>query len=411
MTGHSSVVTWLPPATPGGPLSQPRWLGTLGPVMGLNYSFAVGGQAATGGPDKLSLTLMREPDFRTDAMNAGRVVQVFRGGACVWDGKMLEPVPTDAGWQCSAVGLGNAPQDFSAVYTTWSNQNDAINQAITRGLRISNPGVSSSVWLGQQVDSASTQISDLLNLFCTLGGFYWYITVNPTGGGGILNVTAFPQGLNGPVSALVPNRLMTTQMPVGRTLGNMINTLWIRYQSSANNASAPVYSLTSEQLAGQASQFQPVETYEDISSAQHITLAQAQTLANQVLGRYVPVSYSGPFTLQQGELLTMGGQPIDLGCEQAGTIVQGLVTDFAYGGDVVPGPIIFLVGAYNWDDEAEQATVTPFQALDTSFSGLLSALSAYHSPGGGTAHQEVPPKPKPKPPRKHTVPLKRHRRR
>lgn len=375
---RSTVVTWKPPATPGAAITQPRWLGHLGPVRNLVYSYKV-----SGGPDAMSCVLNVPPDYRTDAMDHGRVVQIYRGGVCIWDGKLLEAVPgsisSGGGWQISATGLGNSPQDFLAIYTTWTNQNDAVNQAINRGLRVSNPGISSGVWLGQQIDSGGQSIAALLDLFCTLGGFYWYISVNPTGGGGILNVNTFPQGLNGPQSPLVANRLLTITVPVARNLGNGVNTVYMRYQSSANNTAAPTFAVTSQQNALQAAKYQPIEVFEDISSAQHQTAAAVQALENQVLNRFIPVSYSGPFLIRPGELLTTGGTAIDPGTDQAGTICQALVTDFAHGGDVVPGPITFMTGNYQWDDEAQIASITPFQSLDTSFSSMLGAVSAVAS--------------------------------
>lgn len=394
MALKSSVVTWQPPASPGGALTQPRWLGAFGNVGSLVYSYNV-----NGGPNQATFTLFKEPNWRSDAISPGRIVQIVRGGTVIWDGVLQEPVPTASGINLTATGLGNTPQNYLAVYSTWTNQNDAVNQAISRGLRFSNPGVPSGVWLGQQLDSGAQTITDILNLFCTLGGYYWYVSVNPTGGGGALSVVLFPQGLNGPQSPLVPTRLITSTAPTPRNLGSMITTIYARYQTSANGAANVTYGVTSMTNAAQAAKYGTIEAFVDLSSAGFQTTASVQALLQLALNRFIPVSYSQPFTLRQGEMLTVGGQPVDLGAEQAGTICQALITDYGYGGDVVPGPITFLTGTYQWDDQNEVAAVTPFQSLDTSFTSILSALGTYiggetgrRAGGiGGTAWQEQHP--------------------
>src|ERR1035441_3990318 len=165
--GASSVVTLTPSGT------QPRWLGSLGHVNHLVYSWV-----NPGGPDQLSCLLQLPANHRTDALNPGRIVRVYRRGSLQWDGKLVEPTPSADGWQITAIGLGNAGTDFDAIYSNWQSQNDAVNGAISRGLRWVNPGgtsIPAGVWLGQTVDSGAQTITDLMNLFCTLGGYTWYV--------------------------------------------------------------------------------------------------------------------------------------------------------------------------------------------------------------------------------------------
>src|SRR5260221_2364265 len=164
--GVSSVVTLRPDGT------QPRHLGALGHVSALTYSWA-----NPGGPDQLSCTLQARE--RTDAMNPGRRCQVVRGARVIWDGKLMEPTETAGGWQVTAVGVGKAGADFNAVYTTWSNQNDAVNQVIGRGLRWVNPGIPAGVWLGHEARSGAMTIHGLLDLFLTHGGYTWDLSVTP----------------------------------------------------------------------------------------------------------------------------------------------------------------------------------------------------------------------------------------
>jgi hypothetical protein len=327
-------------------------------------------------------------------MDPGRVCHLVRGGSVCWDGKLLESVPTASGWQITAIGLGRAPADFRALYSTlaqWQDQNYCVNQAISRGLRISNPGISSSVWLGQVQDSGSLSIEDLLNLFCSLGGFTWTINVDPNGGDGVLSVYPFPQGAGGVMSTLAPTRLLTSTSPIARTLGGDINTLFLRYQATADTAKAATYGTTTSTVSASITKHGPVEAYGDISSAGTETNPAVTGLGNNILAHYVRASFSGPFTVRPGELMTTGGQPVDLGSEQAGSVCQLIVSDFGYGGEVVMGPVTFLVGAYQYDDHNQVATVTPYQSLGASFSSLLSAASTrlgMRGVGGGTAAQE-----------------------
>jgi hypothetical protein len=111
-----------------------------------------------------------------------------------------------------------------------------------------------------------------------------------------------------------------------------------------------------------------------------MTSAQAQAVGNSILQIYQAASWAGPFTVSYGQLLNMGGQPVDIACDQAGSMVQLVLADFAYGGSVAPGPIQFTVGAYSYDDFTRTATVTPYTTLDQSLTGLLSAWNTTNVP-------------------------------
>src|SRR5262249_15987417 len=80
-----------------------RYLGELGPVSALRYSFPLPGGCA-----QLACSLGTEPTRRTDALDPGRLVDVIVGGSIVWQGILAEPVPDPlAGWQIQAIGGGN----------------------------------------------------------------------------------------------------------------------------------------------------------------------------------------------------------------------------------------------------------------------------------------------------------------
>ena len=356
------VVSWAQGMT------RPRWLGSTGHVTALKYSWA-----CPGGADQLSCNLMVEANTRTEATDVGRIVQVYWGASVIWEGTMNEPVPTTAGWNLSANGAGNYGTNYDAVYSgTWpgSLPDDAVNQAIARGLRWVNPGIGSpsGIWLGAPVDSGAQTITDLLNLNCTYGGLTWTVTTGPSGN--ILSMFPLPTTVN---------RLLLCRTPVARTLGGDINVVWLRYQSAGDSTAVPsipaVFSVTSATVPASIALHGQREAYLDLSSGGTMTAGAAQAIGNALLQRYQRASFAGPFAAGQGDLMTIGGQPMDLGLNHAGAVAQLILVDYGYGGEVVLGPVTFLIGGYEYDDDTLTGTVTPFQYLDTSFTGLLSAAS------------------------------------
>lgn len=369
----TSQVAVAPPGT-----TAWQYLGSLGTVTALTYSFA-----CPGGADKMSATVMVPAAYRTQLFNPGWQVRITRGGHQVWDGKLDEPVPTASGWNLTAVGTGNRGSDFLAVYSdTWptGQPDESINGAISRGLPWVNPGIGTppGAWFGQAVDSGAQTITALLNLICTRGGMTWYVNSQPGGmPGDDLSVFPLPA---------VPNRLLVCTTPVARTLGGDINTIWIRYQISADTTSGTTsvpatYGITVAQNAQSVAAHGVMETYIDLSDVGVQTAAAAQAVGNQVLAIYQRASWAGPFTGSYGQLLNTGGVPIDPGTDQAGTYMRLILTDYGYGGEVTPQfPVQFLTGAYEWDDFAGMFTVTPYVNVDQSLTGLLSLANTELTP-------------------------------
>jgi hypothetical protein len=359
----------------------PRWLGAIGHVSGVNYSFS-----CPGGPDQFTCLFQIPPDYRTDAMNPGRRVQVWRGASCVWEGKMDEPTPAQAGWTLTAHGIG-APEgeDFTAFWTTW-NADNPVNRAISRGLRWNNPGIGtpSGIYLGQVQDPASMSVTAFLNLLCTGGGLLWQ--VNPgiastlPAAPWVLSVFEFPIQSNGNPTA-PPSRILVSSAPVPRTVVADINTILLRYQATADIAAtttkaavAATYGTIAARNVESITAHGPMEYFLDLSSAGVMSSAAAVAIGNNVLQKYIRASWGGAFTVGPGQLLNAGGYPVDLGCETAGTIMQLMVTDGPYGGEVAAAPLTFLVGEYQFDDDSDTAVITPFQSVRTDMSSLIGAL-------------------------------------
>ena len=357
-----------------------KWLGAIGHVSALKYGFT-----CPGGPDTMSCLLRLPPDFRTDAVNPGRVVQVFRGANCVWEGKLDEPQPGTDGWTITAHGAGQYGADFTAVWTAYTLDN-AINAAIGRGLRWANPGVGSpaGIYYSQAVDSGAQTITAFLHLACTGGALTWMVI--PPGVTGVpagpwqLAVFGLPQNVYGQPQ-YPPGRILISHTPVPRTIAADINTLIIRYQSSPDvqststaQAQPATYGTVTVQQAASVAAHGVMEYYLDTSSAGVLTQAQVTQIGQNILAKYVRASFAGPFTVGPGQLLNAGGTPVDLGCEKAGTLMQLMVTDAPYGGEVAMAPITFMTGQYEFDDDTYTATVTPLQGARFDMATLITAM-------------------------------------
>ena len=183
----------------------------------------------------------------------------------------------------------------------------------------------------------------------------------------------------------VPNRLLMCVDPVSRTLGGDINTIWVRYQAtddtSSSGGTAATFALTSAQNTASVAAHGVAEAYIDLSDVGTQSAGAAQAVANNVLAIYKRASFGGSFTGRFGQLMNIGGAPIDPGTDQAGTCCRVILVDYGFGGEVSPiPPLQFIVGAYSWDDYAQVFTVTAMQTLDMSVTGMLSMQNTVLQP-------------------------------
>lgn len=355
------------------------YLGSYGTVTALTYSFVM-----PGGADKMTATLAVPASYRNQILNPGWKVRITRGGHIVWTGKMDEPQPGASGWTLTAVGDGNRGTDFLAIYSsTWpgGQPDQSINNAVARGLPWVNAGVGTpaGAWFGQAVDNGAQTITSLLNLICTRGGLVWYADSQPGGQIGTdLRVFPLPSQVN---------RLLVATGPVGRTLGADINTIYLRYQATADDTSsggtgAATYAITVVTNSASINAHQNLETFVDLSDAGVMSASQAQTVGGYVMSIYQRASFAGPFTARHGQLLNLGGTPVDPGTDQAGTVCRLVLSDFGQGGEVVQSqqPLQFIVAGYSWDDFTLAATVTPYQSVNLSLTGLLGLENTILTP-------------------------------
>jgi hypothetical protein len=357
-------------SAPGG--SDPKHLGQFGHLGQLTYSSTL-----PGGADSLSAQFIPAggtPLTRFTALNPGRIISVWRGGARVWEGILDDPVPSAAGWGLTAHGTGTYGSDFAAHYTSYSTVGQPVTLAIGRGLRWTAPASwPGDLYLDQPSDDASVTVTDYLNSITQPAAYTWY--VRTTARGNQLSVFTPPT---------VATRILVASEPQARTLYGYWTSLWLRYQASADNATsgaAATFATTSVTNTAQAAAHGVMETYADLSSAGTKTAAAAQAVGAAMMARYQAASYAGPIVARPGQILTLGGTPVDLGCEQAGECYRLILAGGGYGGEVAPAPpVTVLGGGYAYDDVAQTASITPFQYAANDLAGLLASWVTAHTP-------------------------------
>ncbi|HVT97903.1 MAG TPA: hypothetical protein VHE33_10365, partial [Acidobacteriaceae bacterium] len=394
---------------------SPRWLGQIGHVSGINYTYAL-----PGGPDQLTCVLQVPPDYRTDAMNPGRILTAYRGGGCIWEGILTEPTPSPTGWTLTANGAGTYGTNFAAWWQigdalSW-NADRVLEYAIARGLRWNLPGINNppGLYLGPVQESGSMTITDFMNLLCTGGALTWQVT-QPAGASTFpprpwdIRVFPLPSDSSGNPIESAPSNQLSSQLftfdrwsrsdlsatqsrrppdlyivntnPMGRTITADYNTVVVYYQVTADTtatstkaATSATYQTTYADIPQSVAQHGRLEYFLDVSSAGVMTQPQASQIAVNVLTKYVRANFSGTFTVQPGQLLNVGGFPVDLGCNWGGYVASVQVETFAYGGEVAFGPVTFQIGEYAFDDDTQTATVTPYQSARTDISSVIAQL-------------------------------------
>ena len=343
-------------------------LNQLGHVSPPKYSYTIPGGCA-----QLSATLYRPARWRHEAIRPGRRLEAHRGGSVVWSGILDEPQPSDTGWSLSAHGAGGDAAAYRAIYTApWAttSPDDVVNQAITRGLDWINPGIGnpSGMWIGQAPDSASTTVADVLSLICHKGGLTWQVQTIPQGN--VLSVFALPTAAT---------RLLVATGAVPQSITDGADVIYVRYQSSWDTGKTPAqYATTSVSNSDLITLTGRREDFADVSSAGKMLSTDAQAVGNQVLKKFTRAAFTDSFTARPGDLLNLGGQPVDPGAFYGdglnAVVCKLLLADFAYGGEITHGTVQFLVGQYEWDDETLTAAITPFESIRHDFSTLLSSV-------------------------------------
>jgi hypothetical protein len=352
--GAADLVTLAPD------LTGARHLGTLGNVAGLNYS-----DTMPGGNDTLSCTLQMQPGLPDVALNAGRVLRVYKGAGWIWEGQLKTPTAAPEGWTLNAQGAGHYGDGYVAIDSGgFMHADPCIAAAIGRGMRWIDHGVSDTgMWTNQPPDNGTSYITDWLNLITSAGDYTWHV-----GPWNALQVLPIPSNVT---------RLLVATTPASPTLNGYFNALYTYYQATADSsAAAGGNALAEAENDGSIGVHGRLEATWDISSAGVVTGAEAALAAGAVLSRYNAASFSDSFTAQFGQYLTPGGTPVNLATERAGEVARLLLTDGGYGGQVAPAiAVTFPVGQVKYDQDAETLDVTPFQSVRNDLGSMLSAVA------------------------------------
>jgi hypothetical protein len=423
MAIHSDVCQVRTSAVDGSGLGL-QYIGTLGHVQGLNF-----GSILPGGDNQCNFSLQLEPNRRPEALNPGRVLDVLRGASVVWQGHLTQAVPSADGWTVTGTGLGVHGADFQDSYTdpfrvdssgtsvTAGNtavndshaQSGDVNRMISGdgippgavintvnpgvsysislaptksghptlsiggwtpdapvdraiswygGLRWINPGVQGAWWINS-ADIGSITITDHMNEIMSNNGNTWFVDKWR-----YLNTGQLPSDVT---------HLLVVDIPAARTLYGNINNLWFKYISSDDGQGNVTYGFSNFLNDPGWNKHGAQESYIDITSAGVLTFAEADQVAANILSKYTRAAWAGAFNVRHGQLLSIGGAPVDLAVQRVGNMVcRMILTDFPFGGEIEAGPIEFPVGEYVYDDDSQTAAITPVQSYRTDIGSVLS---------------------------------------
>src|SRR5215831_2192656 len=315
--GQPLVVTSRPDG------SGPYYLNHIGSVAGLAYS-----DTMPGGPESMELVLGADPHTRHEALSPGRRVQVQKGMSCVWEGRLLEPAAGDGGWAVTADGIGTLGKYYRADWQSggWTAAN-LVARAISRGLRWI-AGSLSGGYLLQPSDTGTVTVDDALNQIAATQSSTW--RVSRVHAGWQCDLIALPG---------TTTRLLVSTSPAVRTLAGYVNALQVKYQATADKGNKPAtFGWQTATLPDSITRHDRTEAFWDVTSGGVMSSSAALALGNAALAKYLAASYAGPFTVSHGQYLTAGGVPVDLACESAGEVVQLVLADGPYGGEIYPVP-------------------------------------------------------------------------
>jgi len=339
-------------------------LGAIAPVADLGWD-----DTMPGGPDTMKCTVRASPSLvQPQALDAGRIVEVWRGGMCQWEGVLDQPTPGDSGWSITARGAGTYGDNFRDIWTTWTDVNTSLTQATGRGLRWKLQTYSNTnLYLVDQQQSGTETITDRLNLATKPGYYTWHV-----GRRNLLSIFPVPT---------VVTRILFASSPQARSLAGYYNALYVLYQSAADNAdtgAAAVNSLTSATNAASIARHGCQEQLWDITGAGTLSGGTALGWAAAAITRYNAASYAGPVPVTYGSYTDVTGVPVDLGCEHAGEVAQLVLADGPYGPEVSAfPPVTFPVGKFEYDETSESGNVYPYNVLPNDLGALLDSMAIW----------------------------------
>lgn len=333
------------------------WLGSLGSQSGLRFATTY-----PGGPADFAMTLTVPPSSRRHrAWTPGRRISVWSGGTRVWYGFLEEPSVSDYGViGLSGVGIASAAARFGAVAPGPSSDYNGlfvdaqVDAAISRGWavkRVDNtPGLFGAMWGGT--------VKDSLDKAAELTGQYWVI-VPDTG------------ELHWELAPVQPSFVLwATGQAGGRTLNDTVNALYPYFADSAAGGAKKIGSAITSATAITA--HGRLEGLLDLTNIGQISAAQAATAATEAFNRQGSrARWSGSFLAAKPALCNIGGAPANPAWVRAGRRLRVWLANIDQGGETSPGPVEFVIGQAEYDDDTETVSVTPLESARSDLFGLL----------------------------------------
>jgi hypothetical protein len=336
--------------------SDRQHLGELGHISALKHSTIL-----PGGDDQCSFTFQARRPGRPSALRMGRWLTLSLAGV-QWFGRLDEPSPNLGGWSVSAHGRGTFGSLYQAYYTGTYDGDGPVDAAISRGLPWIADTIDASIDSQQIPDPASITLEEHLTAVTDPLGKIWRVTTGGTPGRN-LSIAGIGQA---------PSRLLVLNSPAGRATGDVVTRLYIRYLSGTDK-----YSTTSVVNQAADDEFGTTERFADFSDAGVMSAATAQSRGNGLLAKYLSAAWAGPFTATHGQWLTLQGAALDLATARAnGAVAQMMFAGPASEGEWAAGLIPqFILGATEYDWDAEALTLTPLNSVRNSLPDLLSAAA------------------------------------
>lgn len=152
--------------------SDTVWLGNLGQVDGIRYTWTYPGGSAA-----FNASLAVPPTFRHRGLTVGRLLRVWCGGVCVWKGTLDRPTPGGNALALSGSGNASAGEDFSAWFTANSFYcQQEVENAISRGLPWITAPSYPPIW--GVTDRASKTIAETVQYTSEFSGKPWTVGID-----------------------------------------------------------------------------------------------------------------------------------------------------------------------------------------------------------------------------------------
>lgn len=332
------------------------WLDSLGIINGLSYARTNPGGALTA-----TWQMVLDPRLQHRAWQPGRQIGIACGVATVWEGNLDNPSRGTV-WTMNAIGSPSSDsQRFLAIAPTTENAlnlDEVIDAAITRGLGWSRASTLPSMpATAAAVQSGTVYLDEALQQVLGSQSALTYWTVSD---GKVVSAATAPTSPT--------YLLLATGVGGGRTLDQFVTDVVVTYQSATGQLSTTTVSSSSRP-------FGRFEYPLDITALGQIPTSQATAAGQNYLAlNGARAKFTDTLTVTHGQLITLGGQPVDLATFEPGPLINVLVTDPDSAGEVaLEFPVPMLVGYTSYDVDSD---VLQIGSVDYSSDSLASGLFA-----------------------------------